>query len=60
MRAPLTGESMPVGKIMDTLPEGISVGDRKNMVLNRHHSYLWKGKGCYYINRHEYRVWQDC
>src|SRR4030066_674801 len=30
---PLTGESMPVGKIMDTLPEGISVGDRKNMVL---------------------------
>ena len=31
--APLTGESMPVGKIMDTLPEAISVGDRKNMVL---------------------------
>jgi len=31
--APLTGESMPVGKIMDALPEGISVGDRKNMVL---------------------------
>ncbi|MEK6690985.1 MAG: cation-translocating P-type ATPase [Nitrospirota bacterium] len=31
--APLTGESIPVRKILDPLPEDVGVGDRKNMVL---------------------------
>jgi Ca2+-transporting ATPase len=31
--APLTGESMPVGKHCTCLPEHVSVGDRKNMVF---------------------------
>ncbi|MEW6334664.1 MAG: cation-translocating P-type ATPase [Thermodesulfobacteriota bacterium] len=31
--APLTGESMPVGKQTDAFPEGTPVGDRKNMVF---------------------------
>src|SRR5512136_449533 len=30
--APLTGESLPVGKHSNSLPEQISVGDRRNMV----------------------------
>lgn len=31
--APLTGESMPVGKHISSLPEHVSIGDRKNMVF---------------------------
>ncbi|OGP94040.1 MAG: ATPase [Deltaproteobacteria bacterium RBG_16_47_11] len=31
--APLTGESVPVGKNIKPLPEGLRVNDRKNMVL---------------------------
>lgn len=31
--APLTGESVPVGKDIKPLPEGLRVNDRKNMVL---------------------------
>lgn len=31
--APLTGESLPVGKHCTSLPEQISVGDRRNMVF---------------------------
>jgi Ca2+-transporting ATPase len=31
--APLTGESIPVGKILSVFPETILVGDRKNMVF---------------------------
>lgn len=31
--APLTGESIPVGKDLRVLPEKVPVGDRKNMVL---------------------------
>ena len=31
--APLTGESIPVGKDIRALPEDVPVGDRKNMVL---------------------------
>jgi len=31
--APLTGESVPIGKETRALPEGASVGDRKNMVF---------------------------
>ncbi|MEN6321219.1 MAG: cation-translocating P-type ATPase [Syntrophaceae bacterium] len=31
--APLTGESMPVGKHITSLPEHVSIGDRKNMVF---------------------------
>jgi len=31
--APLTGESLPVGKHSNSLPEQISVGDRRNMVF---------------------------
>jgi len=31
--APLTGESMPVGKHITSLPEHASIGDRKNMVF---------------------------
>jgi Ca2+-transporting ATPase len=31
--APLTGESVPVGKDIKSLPEGVRVNDRRNMVL---------------------------
>ena len=31
--APLTGESMPVGKILEKLPERAQIGDRRNMVF---------------------------
>ncbi|MFH1124846.1 MAG: HAD-IC family P-type ATPase, partial [Pseudomonadota bacterium] len=31
--APLTGESLPVGKNLDLMPEDLPVGDKKNMVF---------------------------
>jgi len=42
--APLTGESIPVGKETRAFPEGASVGDRKNMVFTGTTATYGRGK----------------
>lgn len=43
--APLTGESVPVGKDIKPLPEGVRVSDRKNMVFTGTTVTYGRGKG---------------
>ncbi|MCL4475472.1 MAG: cation-translocating P-type ATPase [Nitrospirae bacterium] len=42
--APLTGESLPVGKDIQSLPEDVPVGDRRNMVFTGTTAIYGRGK----------------
>ena len=52
--APLTGESVPVGKDVKPLPENVRVSDRKNMVFTG--TTVLGGPKPYHIHGDEHRV----